>query len=292
MPCFAPITAYYSADVGASGKRGIVFSSTASHSGAPLRLPCGQCVGCRLERARQWAVRCMHEKQLHADNVFLTLTYDNEHLPPGGTLVKRDLQLFMKRLRKEKGSGIRFYGCGEYGSHTCRPHYHIILFNCDFGDKRYYKPAKGGERLYSSPMVAELWPNGFNVIGDVTFDSCAYVARYIAKKISGPGAVAHYGSRIPEFTVMSRRPGVGSGWFERFGEHAYKFDSVVINGREVRPPRFYDTRFDVIDPEALAVLKVKRRREALRHREDNTPERRRVREQALTLAFRSKKEEL
>lgn len=287
MPCYAPLTAYRSKDIGVSGKRGITFQRSSSFSGVALKLPCGQCCGCRLERSRQWAIRCMHEKRLHDSNVFLTLTYDNEHLPVDGTLVKRHLVLFMKRLRKLKGAGVRFYACGEYGEQTRRPHYHLLLFNCDFGDKVFYKNAKRGERLYTSESVRSLWPFGFNVLGSVDFDSCAYVARYIMAKRNGELAESHYSwvdvdgcvhSILPEFTVMSRRPGIGYEWFNRYGEHAFALDSVVMNGREMRPPRYYDTKYELIDAPGLASIKEKRRAKALEHRFDNTPDRRRVRE--------------
>lgn len=278
MPCYAPLSAYYAREVGRSGKRGITFDRNSAYSGVRLSLPCGQCVGCRLERSRQWAIRCMHERALYDRNVFLTLTYDDDNLPAGGTLVKRDLQLFMKRLRKAYGKGVRFYACGEYGERTLRPHYHLLLFNCDFEDKVFYKRAKRGERLYTSEIVRRLWPKGFNVLGDVSFDSAAYVARYILLKRTGDRSAEHYAGRLPEFTLMSRRPGIGARWFEKFHVEAYAWDSVVMNGRKIRPPRFYDTRFEVVDSARLAELKVKRRRKALVHRSDNTPRRRRVRE--------------
>lgn len=288
MPCYSPLTAYRSKDVGSSGKRGITFQRNSSFSGVALRLPCGQCCGCRLERSRQWAIRCMHEKMLHDDNSFVTLTYDQASLPEHGTLVKRDLCLFMKRLRKLKGSGVRFFACGEYGETTHRPHYHLLLFNCGFGDKVFYKLAKRGERLYTSETLDRLWPFGLNVIGSVDFDSCAYVARYIMAKRLGDEFRDHYcrvdwGSGeivnvLPEFVVMSRRNGIGAEWFARFGAHAYNFDSVVMNGREMRPPRYYDTKYEVVDASGLALIKDKRRAKALEHRADNTPDRRRVRE--------------
>jgi hypothetical protein len=227
----------------------------------------------------------MHEKQLHTDSCFVTLTYENKFLPKGGTLVKRDLQLFMKRLRKRRGGGVRFYACGEYGDVSFRPHYHLLLFGCEFGDKKYFKEAPCGEKLYHSQEVAELWPYGHNVIGAVTFDSAAYVARYIMKKVTGPSSRSHYEltdsdgvvhQLLPEFTLMSRRPGIGSDWFAQYGKHAYLFDTVVINGKEVRPPRFYDTRYDLADPTAMSLLRVKRRVAAMSHRADNTPDRRKV----------------
>lgn len=209
---------------------------------------------------------------------FLTLTYSDDNLPKGGTLVKRDLQLFMKRLRKAYGKGVRFYACGEYGEITGRPHYHLLLFNCEFLDKAFYKRAKRGESMYTSLVVSKLWPFGFNVIGDVTFDSCAYVARYLLQKRHGEASIKHYAGRAKEFCVMSRRPGIGMSWFSSYHAECYAHDSVIMNGREVRPPRYYDSKFEVVDSSRLAELKVKRRRRACLHRLDNTSARRRVRE--------------
>lgn len=291
MVCYGPLTAYRSKDVGASGKRGITFQRNASHSAVAIKLPCGQCTGCRLERSRQWAMRCMHEKQLHEESCFITLTYDDDALPKGGTLVKRDLQLFMKRLRKlwsaYDGRTVRFYACGEYGERFGRPHYHAILFGCDFPDRKFFKRNARGEALYTSETLGKLWPCGHNSLGAVTFDSAAYVARYVMKKVTGDVAEDYYTSidadgvvynRVPEFTNMSRRPGIGSEWFARFGKKAYEFDSVVMNGKEVRPPRYYDGLYEVVDARRLEVLKRKRRRKALSHKEDQTSRRLRVRE--------------
>lgn len=283
MGCAQPLIGYRSKEVGRTGKRGITFNRNASFSGVPMELPCGQCIGCRLEHSRQWAMRCMHEKQMHADNVFLTLTYDDRHLPDGGTLVRKDPQLFLKRLRKKYGEGIRFYGCGEYGELSARPHYHFILFNFRCPDLRYYKSTRSGEKLFTSDCIKGLWPYGFNVLGDVSFKSCAYVARYVTGKIKGDLAEAHYAGRLPEFSMMSRNPGIGSKWFQEYGPASYKWDAIVMNGKEVRPPRFYDTRFEVLDAASLAALKVKRRRAAVLSKADNTKERRIVKEQVLRL---------
>lgn len=292
MPCFSPLTGFFSTEVGKTGKRGITFNRNASHSGVGLKLPCGQCIGCRLEHSRQWAMRCVHERQLHAFNEFVTLTYDDAYMPEGGTLVKRDLQLFFKRLRKQYGAGVRFYACGEYGESLGRPHYHAIIFNLCLTDKKFYKKAKRGEVLYTSKSLTKIWGMGHVVVGDVTFDSAAYVARYIVKKVTGDKAGEHYRGRLPEFTNMSRRPGIGSAWFAKYGEHAYEFDSVIMNGREIRPPRFYDTRFELVDSGMLEVLKRKRRRKALVHRSEQTPDRRRVREIVQLHALKNAKRSL
>lgn len=287
MPCYSPLRAFYG-EKGASGKRGITFDRNASFSGEPLRLPCGQCIGCRLDRSLQWAVRCMHEKQLHNRSSFVTLTYSNEFLPEGGTLVKRDHQLFMKKLRKRCGDGIRFYMCGEYGTRSKRPHYHYIFFNHDFDDKKFHAVAKRGEKLYTSALLSELWPYGYNVIGDVTLESCAYVARYVVEKITGEKANAHYEvvtsdgvvvNRVPEFTCMSRRPGIAADWYMRYGVQSHlSGDFAVMDGKRVRMPRYYDARYESVDGAGLEVLKKRRRRKARAQRKENTPDRRRARE--------------
>ena len=141
-----------------------------------MDIPCGQCIGCRIERSRQWAIRCYHEASLHAENSFVTLTYNDTNLPANNCVSVRELQLFMKRLRKRFGAGIRFYGCGEYGDLTGRPHYHICLFNFSPPDLTLYK-ITNDQRLYSSKSLDTIWGKGYTLTGDVTFQSAAYVAR-------------------------------------------------------------------------------------------------------------------
>jgi len=227
----------------------------------------------------------MHEKQMHEDSSFVTLTYAN--VPEGGSLVKRDLQLFMKRLRKARGR-VRFFACGEYGEGTYRPHYHLLLFGLDWPDKRFYKNAKAGQPLYNSDALDRIWGLGHCVVGSVDFDSCAYVSRYILEKRNGPQAAVWYcwtdadgvvHERVPEFVVMSRRPGVGSLWFDKFGSRAFELDSVIMNGHEMKPPRFYEKKFELVDPGSLEALKAKRVRFAKTLAADNTPERRRVKDE-------------
>ena len=226
MVCFQPLKGWKSKTINEkSGKRSVVFSRNLGLVDLPVELPCGQCSGCRLERSRQWAMRCVHEAQLHEDNIFITLTYDNEHLPYGGSLYYRDFQLFMKRLlvhadrHLKRHPGIRFYMCGEYGENFGRPHYHAVMFNYDLPDKKLFKMERGNP-LYTSEILSELWGKGLTSVGGVTFQSAAYVARYIMKKVTGDAAEDHYTridpetgevfERVPEFTNMSRRPGIGA----------------------------------------------------------------------------------
>lgn len=268
------------------------------HSIERMKVPCGQCVGCRLERSRQWAIRCMHEAQMHTDNCFITLTFSPEALAARGnqwSLDVRDFQLFMKRLRKRFGSGIRFYHCGEYGSKNKRPHYHACIFGFDFPDKRLWKITPTGHRLYVSDILNSLWSDpdtgisyGFSTIGDVTFESAAYVARYIMKKINGDAAKDHYewvddvtGEVFPlkpEYTTMSRRPGIGKTWLDKFEDDVYPHDFVVVNGTKMRPPKYYDRQFEAARPFEFEEIKAIRLENADKHIDNNTPARLNVRE--------------
>jgi hypothetical protein len=223
-----------------------------------LWLPCGQCVECRLERSRQWAVRVMHEASLWKENSYITLTYDDEHLPPDRSLRYEDFQLFMKRLRKHfTGRRVRFYMCGEYGETTHRPHYHACLFNVGFADKLYFK-STNGFKLYTSRLLRELWPLGSHLVGDVSFQSAAYVARYCMTKVTGQfagqrcdvstGEISRF---VPEFNHMSLKPGIGAMWFDRFKSDVFPLDHVVVRGSESRPPRYYDVKLARVDPDMM-----------------------------------------
>lgn len=224
-------------------------------------MPCGKCIGCRLEYSRQWAIRCVHEASLWEDNCFLTLTYSDENLPENGSLSKgqgSDFQLFMKRLRKKFGEGIRFFQCGEYGEQNFRPHHHACLFNFDFPDKVLWSN-RLGNRLYTSEILNSIWGHGYCIIGEVTFESAAYVARYITKKIYGDRATEYYDNRIPEYITMSRRPGIGSGWIEKYGKNTYPNDDIVINGKKLKPPKYYDRVYEAIDEKAVHLAKIDRK---------------------------------
>lgn len=288
MTCYHPITAWRSQEGrGANGRWPLVFNKRDGYEDLEVQIPCGQCVGCRLDRSRQWAIRCVHEASLYKDNCFLTLTFDDEHLR-SNSLYPRDFTLFMKRLRKMYGAGIRFFHCGEYGSINKRPHHHAIIFNFDFPDKIFWKP-NNGYPIYRSPSLEELWPFGYSSIGAVTFESAAYVARYIMKKITGDDAVSHYKGIIPEYVTMSRRPGIAYEWFRRFKDDVFPNDYVVIrNNIKARPPRYYDNLYDSINnsyisidnkPISLDCIKYRRKLKARIHSADATYRRLRVREQ-------------
>lgn len=274
MPCYHPLTAYQCAN------GDVVFQELRGRDTVrSLQLPCGQCIGCRLERSRQWAVRCVHEASLYERNCFVTLTYNEDALPDNAGLRYRDFQLFMKRLRKNGPSKmVRFFMCGEYGENFGRPHFHACLFNVDFPDKVFLFEASSGGRVYRSACLERFWPHGFSSLGDVTFQSVAYVARYVMKKVTGEDAQEHYGRRRPEFCQMSRRPGIGARWLAKFMTDVYPSGKVVINGTPTNAPRFYNRRYKKLDDDAWAVLCANRDAEARKHYLDNTEPRLAVKE--------------
>ena len=272
----------------ADGKT-IVFNPTYGWVDRPLTIPCGQCVGCRLERSRQWAVRCVHEASLHEDNCFITLTYNNESLPEDGSLNKKHFQDFMKRLRKKyKNKKIRYYHCGEYGDKNFRPHYHAIIFGLEFDDQKLFT-VNNGEKLYTSEKLEKLWPFGFSTIGTVTFESAAYVARYVMKKVNGKNAKNHYErvdsntgeiySLVPEYNTMSRRPGIASGWFDKYKDDVYPSDNIHLREKTFRPPKFYDKMYEHLMPNEMEKIKMQRMKNMQKHAKDNTAERLAVKEQ-------------
>jgi hypothetical protein len=290
MACFHPLQAYQTSD------GSIIFSERKGDVVRSLSLPCGQCRGCRLERSRQWAVRCMHEASLHEQNCFITLTYDNDHCPTDRSLNYGDYQRFMKRFRKRfKDSTIRFYMAGEYGEKFERPHFHACIFGFNFPDRTLWKRTPSGALIYRSKLLEDLWPFGYSSIGDVTFESAAYVARYVMKKRTGKGVGDHYETtdfetgeikdRVPEFNRMSLKPGIGFEWYRKFHSDIYPHDYVVINGRESRPPKFYDKKFAEQFPEEFEALQFQRFVDAVDRFDDNSDERLLVKEQVLEAKF-------
>lgn len=216
-------------------------------------LRCGQCMECRLAYSREWAIRITHESAMHSANCFLTLTYDDAHLPAHGQLLKRDLQLFFKRLRKYSGP-FRYVAAGEYGELRRRPHFHVALFGLDFREDRIeYGQAIKGQSLFVSPVVGKAWgmstfPQG-HTIGSLTFESAAYIARYITKRISGKNASPlplfsdpYTGELVlpnPEFLLCSK--GIGKSWFrEFFMVDVFPHARVITaQGTPAPVPRYY-----------------------------------------------------
>ena len=233
MDCMNPMYAVKIGDkfrfVGAvngtsQAKRKYLYDTTGNF----IILPCGQCIACRLNKSRDWATRCVLEAKMHEQNCFITLTYSEENCPPDMSLQKRDFTNFIKRLRFNTGKKIRYYAAGEYGDLYSRPHYHACIFGWKPDDLVLYT-VRNGVNLYLSETLLKAWQyQGYVTVGDVTFESAAYVARYVTKKITGDRAEEHYCGRQPEYTVMSRRPGIGAKFFERYSTDIYGKDFLVI----------------------------------------------------------------
>lgn len=246
-------------------------------------VPCGKCIGCRIDYSKQWAIRCMLEAQKYKDNAFITLTYDQEHIKTNtivdmstgelleiGTLAPQDLTKFMKDLRRYYNyhynhDGIRFYACGEYGSKTQRPHYHIICFNIPIKDKKLFFKNANGDNVYISESISKIWEKGIVSIGKVTWESAAYTARYVMKKMKGPGSEEYYKEKgiIPEFVRMSRCPGIAWDYYNDNKEKIYENDEIIIAGKKcskvVKPSKYFDRLFDLESPEAMAAIKAQRK---------------------------------
>lgn len=222
---------------------------------------------------------------------FITLTYRKEDLPPDNSVSLHTFQKFMKRLRKGlPGVTVRYQASAEYGAPSVEPdplwasalgraHYHAIIFGYDFPDKVPFKKHRN-HMLYTSPLLTDWWPFGYHWIGSVSFHSARYVASYVMKKLGGDRAEEHYvrTNRItgevvpvdPEFQVMSKNPGLGQSWFQKYKSDVYPSDFVVIDGKPRKPPRYYDKQL----PEAeLEAIKRVRRAKSLLKPEERTDER-------------------
>jgi hypothetical protein len=243
MVCFRPIESWMQ-------ENGQLTCNRMKARGPTMLICCNKCRGCRVAKVQGLTLRMMHEKKMHKESCFITLTFADEHLPEAGTLRKRDVQLFMKRLRatKDFGAGVRFFACGEYGDLNKRPHYHVILFNRDFDDAIYWRRTGAGNELYRSATLEKLWPFGSSEVGEVTEQSCGYCAGYVMKKMGGKRAEAHYQvfdsdgvvhQREPEFATWSRVPGLGNAFFWKYVDEIIDNDSCILRGREVPVPAYY-----------------------------------------------------
>lgn len=343
MPCYRPLEAYQCLD-GA-----VVFSEGKGKHRYDIQrallLACGQCVGCRLERSRQWAIRCTHEKQMHEEACFLTITYNDKHLPSGNTLQHEDIQKLLKRLRRHaarnlpkckvkpafSGKGffahrdkppvdkdspgqltqvktkgfsdfpkskknaiklnlIRYYMCGEYGDKTNRAHYHMCLFGWSPKDQKYWSTSGSTikSKIYTSATLDKIWGKGQIWIGEVTFESAAYVARYIMKKVNGQLAEKHYESvdpetgeiinRKPEYTRMSLKPGIGARWLQKYQTDVYPEGKVLARGWKSKSPKYYDKKFKKTNPLDWEDLLFERHKEEQKRPGENSKERLAVKE--------------
>lgn len=316
MSCYKPLEGYMSTLIRDKKVVGKQFTTTKPTNGYPFHtqtVPCGYCIGCRLEHSRQWALRCTHEAKTHKKNCFITLTFNPESLSKREkkSLNKREFQLFIKKLRQHiyrsslrafkarfktksvgriarqalrKKAAVRYYHCGEYGAKYGRPHYHACLFGWSPPDKKLFKTTSNGSKLYTSEVLAKLWPYGFHSVAKFDFNTAAYVARYTLKKIYGAAAIHHYPedvntttgevtSLLPEYSTMSRRPGLGATWYSQYHGDVYPKDFVSHKGREMRPPRFYDNLYEASFPQDFEKLKSLRRQKQRLNKLDNTPDR-------------------
>lgn len=276
-----------------------------------IMVPCNKCIGCRMDRAREWAVRCVHEAKMHDENCFLTLTYNEENIErcrKGFTeewrgrvyvredegIYKRDFVNFMKTLRKmvdkKYGKKIRFYHCAEYGDRFQRPHHHVCIFGYMPEDKEPYT-FKDGITLYKSKEISEEWPYGIHTISDVTAESAAYCAQYLNKKIMHRLRNIHYGDVVPPYQTMSRRPGIGATYLKKYESDVYNYDMIVIDGMiKCKPPRYYDNKYELSDKMRLESLKIGRMNKI--NKEENTAKRLRVREELLEYKMKNKERKM
>lgn len=295
MTCFHPLQAFYSKDLNPTGKRSLVFRRDDAHPIANqyitkkiyyenkhyvvdnnpycFQIPCGQCVGCRLKKSSDWAVRCVHESYCYDNNIFITLTYkpildeNGIDIYHNARLDKTHLQKFNKRLRRyleyypdlfktQKCSyrdSFSYYGCGEYGDKNNRPHFHQLIFNLDFKDKIYYQ-THNGNKYYRSPTLEKIWGKGMCVIGELNFKTSAYTARYCMKKLSKNDK-----NYKGEFAVMSRRVAIGRIFFNKYFKEIYRDDSIIIEKRHLKPPLYYDCLYRKLNEEHFLSLKTKRK---------------------------------
>lgn len=240
-------------------------------------------------------MRCVHEASLYKANSFITLTYNDANLPTRGSLNYAHFQQFMRRLRKEIAPrGVRFYMCGEYGPQLSRPHYHACLFGHDWDDKTYWNTTPAGAKLYRSGQLERLWGKGYTTTGDLTFESAAYTARYCMKKITGEEGKTHYKrwddqgeyELEPEFNHMSLKPGIGKRFLEKWETDIYPNDYVIINGKETKPPKYYDRQLAKHHEQTMEEIKYKREMKGRKQYEDNTE--RRLKDKEIVTAARAK----
>ncbi len=306
MACYKPLKGYL--------KRGggWTFDKRASSFAVKKEISCGNCIGCRIMHAQGWALCCIHEAQLYEDNCFITLTYDNDNLPPLGNLRKSDHQKFIKRLRKKySNKTIRFFSCGEYGDENLRPHYHTLLFNHDFADKKYYTTRRKNP-VWRSQELLELWGLGRIEMGTLTQQSAGYSARYALKKVNieiragadrqrrqkqvETGNFDHQTGEIPEliqpYITMSKKPGIGSGWYDKFKDDVFPDGFVVMNGTRHKVPAYYLKKYEVENPEGYQNLCDSRRDFVNKHKKDSTPDRLAVRERVKLAQLSNLKREL
>lgn len=292
MPCYHPLVATRKLE------GGVAILRAKKHCDLDIGefvVPCGQCIGCRNDKAKSWAVRCIHEERINRErgfeSSFLTLTYEDHNLPDDGTLDPNDHTEFVNKLKTRlwrKGQKMRYFMSGEYGDKLQRPHFHYLIFGYEFPDKTPWRQFQGNT-YYRSEELEKIWTFGNSLIGHVTVESAGYTARYVMKKQTGAKAKEHYltddGVTLhPEFSRMSLKPGIGAEWFRKYGEsdiYNTSSDSVTINGTKYKTPRYYDTLLERLDVDKLMDVKSARLEAAQdsKIQENNTFERLAIRKE-------------
>lgn len=280
MSCFHLITAYQRKPKQQPLFNSDRFSVYQKMGYKKLQLPCRQCVGCRIDREVEWSIRMMHEASQHDHNEFITLTYDEDHLPWDNSVNHNHFQKFIRALRKTTQQKIRYFVAGEYGEQRSRPHYHAILFGLQLDDLEQVGP-----KNYQSNLLDSIWKKGYVDIGEsVTRASCVYVAGYMLKDVSKewqndwewPNLITgEVRPRRKPYARMSNRPGIGKAWYDKYSSDVFPGDFVVIDGKKHPSPAYYRRLLERSDPELFEILKQKR--EAVlntdKFRENNTERR-------------------
>lgn len=277
MACEAPMTAYRATHRGGP----VTFKRPQQHTYEELQLPCGTCFLCREEQARQQAVRIIHEAQMHERSAFLNLTYEDRHLPANNSLNYDHLVDFWKRVRKhlwkKQRIRLRYYAVGEYGDISMRPHYHAALFGHDFTDDQI-EVRPGPNRLWTSPLLRQLWGWGNVAVGTLNFQTARYTASYMMKKLRAKQKYVRIDEDTGELielaqprAFMSRN--LGKSWWEKYHHQVIAHDHVIINGRRQKPPKAYDRWLKARSEIAAEMIKDQR----LRHAKEQTEEQTRAR---------------
>lgn len=236
-----------------------------NYQGEILKIPCGRCVGCRLDYASDWADRMCIESKLRDHSWFVTLTYDDEHVPYTDdlcqTLKPKDMTDFLKRYRRAiEPEKISYYYSGEYGTQTLRPHYHMILFGSSIYDLELYQKSPNGV-YYKSKWFDSIWQKGNCIITEFSWQTASYTARYVLKKLGMPKEHWDHVSIYPEFSRCSRRPAIGRRYFDQFYEEIYKNDEIFLSGgKVVKPPKYFDNLLKGMDLDLLEHVKEIRRK--------------------------------
>lgn len=314
MSCNAPIRAFQLMAKNSEGKNVILFNEkdVRGKNYIETELPCGRCMGCRIEKARSLAIRCMHESEMFEFNCCLTLTYDDDHIDEDHSLRPDDWKTFIHNLRQtDEGfqevicpddkirRPIRYIQTGEYGDIDQRPHHHAMLFNYDFIDKQYLYTSDAGQRYYESQRLEELWPHGIAHISEVNSSAANYICRYCTKKIIEEIEETKY-QRInentgeiyevlPEYSTKSNRPGLGRFWLDKYGKETFDRGYLYSNGHKAAIPKYYERIMETINPCSVYKVKMDKKKEMMK-RPKETTKRKAQKDRALKLKMKNLKE--